>query len=104
MPVPIIDLPTAQRPRERLCALGPQALSDGELLALLLGQGRPGESAVELALALLTEYGGVCGLASARPVELRRRPGVGGANATAIAAAFQLAARARAGAEAPAPL
>lgn len=104
MPIPITDLPRSQRPRERLCTLGPQALNDGELLALLLGQGRRGESAVDLALALLTEFGGVCGLASARPEELLRRPGVGVAKAAAIAAAFQLAARARSGAQTPAPL
>ncbi|MEU1985313.1 DNA repair protein RadC [Nocardia sp. NPDC019395] len=104
MPVPITDLPRAQRPRERLCALGPQALSDGELLALLLGQGKRGASAVELALTLLAEFGGVSGLASARPEELVRLCGVGTAKAAAITAAFQLAARARGGALPAAPL
>ncbi|MEU4312714.1 DNA repair protein RadC [Nocardia sp. NPDC024068] len=98
------DLPVSQRPRERLCALGPQALNDSELLALLLGQGRRGESAVDLALALLAEFGGVAGLASARPEELARRPGIGTAKAAAISAAFQLAARARNGPERLPPL
>lgn len=100
MSVPITALPIDQRPRERLYALGPQALSDGELLAILLGQGRRGASAVELAFALLTEFGGVTGLSSARPEELARLGGVGTAKAAAIIAAFHLAARARLG---PAP-
>ncbi|MFI5720890.1 RadC family protein [Nocardia sp. NPDC051750] len=104
MPVPITDMPRAQRPRERLCALGPQALSDGELLALLLGQGKRGASAVELALALLAEFGGVSGLASARPEELSRHCGVGTAKAATIIAAFQLAARARTDPAPAAPL
>src|SRR5690606_19512575 len=104
MSVPITDLPVTQRPRERLYALGPQALSDGELLALLLGQGRRGASAVELAFTLLTEFGGVTGLSSARPEELARLGGVGTAKAAAIIAAFQLAARARLGPVPAAPL
>ncbi|WP_280420196.1 JAB domain-containing protein [Nocardia carnea] len=104
MSVSITDLPVAQRPRERLYALGPQALSDGELLALLLGQGTRGASAVELALTLLAEFGGVAGLSSARPEELARQGGVGTAKAAAIIAAFQLAARARPGAAPAAPL
>ncbi|MGW0181859.1 JAB domain-containing protein [Nocardia sp. NPDC003345] len=104
MPGTITDLPVSQRPRERLCTLGPQALSDGELLALLLGQGRRGESAVDLAFALLAEFGGVAGLAAARPEELARRPGIGAAKAAAISAAFQLAARARDGAGSLPPL
>lgn len=104
MSVPITDLPIAQRPRERLYALGPHALSDGELLALLLGQGKRGASAVELALVLLAEFGGVAGLASARPEELARHGGVGTAKAAAITAAFQLAARARSGPAPAAPL
>ncbi|OQS14578.1 DNA repair protein [Nocardia donostiensis] len=102
MSVPISSLPAAQRPRERLAELGPHALSDGELLALLLGHGRRGESALELATALLAEHGGVAGLAAARPEELARRPGVGAAKAAAIIAAFQLGVRARSSPE-PAP-
>ncbi len=83
--------------------LGPQSLSDVELLALLLRYGRRGENALELAAALLVEYGGVAGLAVARPEELARRCGVGAAKAAAVVAAFQLAARARYGSD-PAPL
>lgn len=95
MSVPIASLPFGQRPRERLLTLGPHALSDSELLALLLGQGRPGASALEMAAELLAEHGGIAGLASARPEELSRRAGVGVAKAAAIIAAFHLGTRAR---------
>ena len=52
---PILALTTADRPRERLARLGGDALSDVELVALHLGSGRPGESPLELAAALLAE-------------------------------------------------
>ncbi|MBH0777469.1 JAB domain-containing protein [Nocardia bovistercoris] len=95
MSVPIANLPCGQRPRERLLALGSHVLSDPELVALLLGQGKRGESALDMAAELLAEHGGVAGLAAARPEELVRRSGVGAAKAAAIAAAFQLGTRVR---------
>ncbi|MGW6426255.1 JAB domain-containing protein [Nocardia sp. NPDC055053] len=95
MSVPIANLPVAQRPRERLLLLGPHALSDGELLALLLGQGTRGLSALELAAQLLCEYGGLAELAAARPEELARRAGIGPAKAATVIAAFHLGTRSR---------
>ncbi|MFE7718449.1 RadC family protein [Nocardia rhizosphaerihabitans] len=95
MSVPIANLPVAQRPRERLLLLGPHALSDGELLALLLGQGTRGQSALELAAQLLGEYGGLAELAAARPEELARRAGIGPAKAATVIAAFHLGTRSR---------
>lgn len=95
MSVPIAHLPAAQRPRERLLLLGPHALSDGELLALLLGQGTRGLSALELAAQLLGEYGGLAELAAARPEELARRAGIGPAKAATVIAAFHLGTRSR---------
>ncbi|RJO72393.1 DNA repair protein RadC [Nocardia panacis] len=89
------NLPSGQRPRERLLALGPYALSDSELLALLLGQGRRGASALDVATELLCEHGGLAGLSAARLEELSRRTGVGPAKAAAIVAAFHLGFRAR---------
>lgn len=74
---------------------GAQALSDSELLAVLLGNGRRGRNVVELAGELLAEHGGLTGLAAARPEELSRRSGVGTAKAAAVVAAFQLAIRAQ---------
>ncbi|MEV0063966.1 DNA repair protein RadC [Nocardia sp. NPDC050718] len=95
MSVPIANLPVAQRPRERLLLLGPHALSDVELLALLLGQGTRGQSALELAAQLLGEYGGLAELAAARPEELARRAGIGPAKAATVIAAFHLGTRSR---------
>ncbi|MDA8313223.1 MAG: DNA repair protein RadC [Actinomycetota bacterium] len=84
------ELPIHERPRERLLAHGAEALSERELLALVLRHGSRGESALGLAAALLAEYGGLARLAAARPEELARRQGVGDAKATALVAAFRL--------------
>jgi DNA repair protein RadC len=88
--VTIKDLPERERPRERLLSLGVDALSDRELLALVLRNGRRGESALEVAGALLSEFGSLESLASALPEELSRRAGVGPAKAAALVAAFRL--------------
>lgn len=93
MSLPIAQLPESERPRERLLRLGTVALSDAELVAIQLGSGRRGESALELAAALLVEWGGLAGLAAAGIDELARRPGVGEAKAARIVAAFALADR-----------
>jgi DNA repair protein RadC len=89
----LADLPPHERPRERLLGSGPKALSDSELLALVLRQGRRGESAVSLAASLLAEYGNLDALAGAHPEELATRSGVGAAKAAALVAAFQLGRR-----------
>ena len=64
---PIRALPAHERPRERLAALGPAALSDAELVAIQLGTGGHGQSAVVLAQTLLAEWGGAAGLARGCP-------------------------------------
>ena len=84
------DLPAHDRPRERLARLGSEALAERELLALVLGSGRQGESALDVAAALLAEFGGLAQIARARPEELRRRGGIGAARAAALVAAFRL--------------
>ena len=94
MPVPMAAVPPHERPRERLLALGAEGLADRELLALILGNGTRGTSALDLATELLAEYGGLSQLAKARPEELSTRPGVGAAKSAALAAAFQLGQRA----------
>ena len=72
----IANLPPHERPRERLLRCGLEALSERELLALVLRQGRVGERALDLAASLLGEYGDLSALADARPEELAQRPGI----------------------------
>lgn len=74
-------------------SLGPGALSDAELVAIHLGTGRQGEGVLALARSLLTELGGVAGLARADVDELSRMSGVGAAKACRLVAAFTLADR-----------
>jgi DNA repair protein RadC len=90
MSIRVTDLPEGDRPRERLWRKGPAALSDAELIALVLRQGRVGESALDLAAGLLAEYGGIDRISTARAEELAARPGIGRAKAAALLAAFQL--------------
>jgi DNA repair protein RadC len=94
MSVPMAAIPLYERPRERLLALGAEGLADRELLAVVLGQGTQGKSALDLASELLAEYGSLERLAAARPEELSARMGIGVAKSAALAAAFQLGRRA----------
>ena len=92
------DLPADSRPRERLLDVGPAVLSDIELLALLIGSGSKGETALGLASRLLTAFGGsgpeaLRALAGARPEELARFHGLGPAKAARILAACELGRR-----------
>ncbi|RBM22528.1 RadC family protein [Streptomyces sp. PT12] len=89
----VTDMPAGDRPRERLWALGAEALADRELLALLLGSGTRGRDAVELAGELIAAHGGLRGLARADPQALVGLPGMGPAKAVRVAAAFHLARR-----------
>ena len=59
----IRDLPRGERPRERLRHLGPSSLSNSELIAILLRTGVGGESVLSLATRLLSQYGGLAGMA-----------------------------------------
>lgn len=89
----IADLDPGQRPRERMLRLGADALSDVELVALLLGSGRRGSSALDTARDLLAAHGGLSGLARADATALSTTPGVGPAKATRVVAALALARR-----------
>lgn len=80
------------RPREKLERLGPGALGDNELLAVVLGHGRARASALDLANALLGA-GGLRALSRARHEELRRQPGIGAARAAQVLAAIELGRR-----------
>ena len=89
----IMDLDEAERPRERLVKLGAQALSQAELLAILLRVGVPGESAVQVGQRLLSEFGGLAGLHRASVDEIRAQHGIGTAKAAQIKAAIELGRR-----------
>jgi DNA repair protein RadC len=88
----IRDWPEAERPREKLLKRGAHALSDAELLALLLGSGIPGCSAVAMARSLLNEFGSLRDLLCARLGRWRRK-GIGKARYAAVQAAVELAKR-----------
>jgi DNA repair protein RadC len=89
----IADLRQSDRPRERLAHQGPRALSEAELVAILLRTGVRGAGAVRLAEALLSDLGGVLGLQYARYDDLRKRSGIGPAKAAQILAAIELGRR-----------
>jgi DNA repair protein RadC len=87
------DLPASERPRERLTRLGPEALSDQELLAILLRTGRKGESALALAQKILEGAGGVGRLATFSVSQLVKANRLGPVQAVTLAAALELASR-----------
>ena len=89
------DLPRELRPREKLLALGPAALGDAELLALLLRTGLAGKSVLHLAQELLDTFGGIAGLLHTGVEDLRRIKGLGGpAKRSELVAVLELARRA----------
>ena len=87
------SLPLDERPRERLLKAGADSLSDGELLAIILRTGLPGEMVTELANSLLAEYGGFWGLANASVEQLQRRKGLKGAKVAQLKAAIDIGRR-----------
>jgi DNA repair protein RadC len=91
--VPICDWPQSERPRERLYAGGPQSLSDGELLAILLGTGTRKLDVIELARALLEQQGGLANLLGRSAAELAAAKGIGRARAARVSAALELGRR-----------
>src|SRR5215475_15710 len=93
--MPLDDLPESDRPRERLYFNGPTALADVELLALQLGSGTRGRSAVDVAREMLAAYGSLSEVATREAAELAQVRGVGPAKAARLAAAFELTRRLR---------
>jgi DNA repair protein RadC len=87
------DLPASERPRERLARLGAEALKDEELLAILLRTGRKGESALDLARAILENAGGVGRLATFSVAQLVKASRLGPVQAVTLCAALELASR-----------
>ena len=89
----IADLHKSDRPRERLAALGPQALTNAELIAILLRVGVKGENAVTVGQRLLNKFGGLTGLHRAPFAELKKQHGLADAKAAQIKAAIELGRR-----------
>jgi DNA repair protein RadC len=89
----IRDLPDDERPREKLLRRGREALSDAEVLALLLGSGPRGCSVVEHAQRLLKTAGGLRGLLDCDTDALLALPGLGPARAGVLHAALELGRR-----------
>lgn len=89
----IMDLAATDRPRERLGTMGAAALSNAELLGILLGSGISGLNAVQLGQKLLLDAGGLTGLHRLPYVELRRQKGIGPAKAAQVKAAIELGRR-----------
>ena len=89
----IRDLHEADRPRERLSTLGPQALTNAELIAILLRVGVKGESAVTVGQRLLNKFGGLAGLHRAPFADLIKQHAIGEAKAAQNKAAIELGRR-----------
>lgn len=89
----IKDLPNADRPRERFAKLGPEALRDAELVAILVRTGLPGRSATQIADELVSRFGKLNQLALASVDDLCTVKGVGRDKAVTLKAAFTLAQR-----------
>lgn len=106
--MPLKDLPLDAQPREKLLARGPAALSDAELLAILLRTGLAGKGVLQLAQELLHDpvrdaatgritgggFGGVAGLLHAGAADLGRIKGLGPAKRAELVAVLELARRA----------
>ncbi|MGH7620139.1 MAG: RadC family protein [Gemmatimonadaceae bacterium] len=87
-------MPRSERPRERLIDLGAGALSSAELLAILLGSGAGGRSALQIGHAVLAEAGGSLRWIARQPVAaLHVVPGVGTARAVTIHASLEVGRR-----------
>lgn len=87
-------LPADCRPREKLLSRGADALSDAELLALLLRSGLPGKGVLVMAQELIDQFSGLAGLLRSSTEELRRIKGLGPAKRAELAAVLEIARRA----------
>jgi DNA repair protein RadC len=89
----IPDFPEAERPRERLKYYGAAALSNAELLAILLRVGTKGENVIAMSTRLLIEFGGLSGLSRASFNDLTRVKGISTAKIAQLKAALELGRR-----------
>jgi DNA repair protein RadC len=91
--MPDMQCHPTEQPRERLLALGAPALSDAELVALLLRTGSRGASALDVAHSLIARFDGVGGLLNAPVAEVAAVPGVGPVKGAELATVVELARR-----------
>ena len=89
----IKELPSSERPRERLLHYGASALSSAELLAIILRTGLQDENVVRMAQRLLATFGNLAGLARVNAAELQREKGLGPAKVAQLQAALELGRR-----------
>ena len=89
----ISEMPQDDRPREKLMTRGASALTDAELLAILLRTGIPGANAVQVAAKLLDRFKSLNGLSRCTVEEIAEIPGIGPAKALHLVAAFNLGQR-----------
>src|SRR2546422_8110453 len=94
--MPVEREPEAERPRERLYWNGPEALADAELLAIQLGSGIRGKSAIDVAREGLAAYGSLADVAGREGAELAEGSGNGAAEAARMVAPFEVTPRLRA--------
>lgn len=87
------DIPNEDRPRERMMKFGASALSQAELLAILLRTGTRQESAIHMAQRILSDIGGIRGIVDLSLDEMMRMKGIGPAKAVQIKAGVELGQR-----------
>ncbi len=91
----IVSWPETERPREKLLHSGPETLSDGELMAVLLRIGKAGQSAEDLGRHLLAKFKGISGIDRSHIEELMSVPGMGIAKTAQLKAAIEIGKRVR---------
>ena len=89
----IKEWPEDERPRERLLRYGPDAMSDAQLIAILLRTGGCGKSAIDMAMELLITFGNLRNLEQATPSEICKTKGMGKAKTAQLKAALELGKR-----------
>lgn len=91
------ELPVTERPRERLLSLGAEALTDAELLAILLHTGTAGMNVIELAESIITRFGSLGRLMTAPARALNDIKGLGPAKRSTLLAVLELSKRCHSG-------
>jgi DNA repair protein RadC len=89
----LLEMSLNERPQERLERLGPAALSDTELIALLLRSGTRGHDVVSVAAGLIAEAGSLAGMIAWKESDFERRKGIGRVKAVQLIAVMEIARR-----------